>query len=103
MVHMPEKNSTFRSDYGYGSSTMPAVSVGAFSFRASYYPVRFARSRFQPFVTGGVTGYSNTEPFFTLDGGGGFDWWSTRRAGLRVEVREQYGSFFTARVGVVVR
>jgi hypothetical protein len=103
VVHLPAKTTTFHTPHGDGGGTMPAVSVGAFSFRASSYPVRFARSRLQPFVTGGMTYYSDAEPFATLDAGGGFDWWSTRHAGLRVEVREQYGSFFAARVGLVLR
>jgi hypothetical protein len=50
-----------------------------------------------------MTVYADSEGFATVDGGGGFDWWSSRHAGLRVEVREQYGSFLSARVGVVLR
>lgn len=103
VVHLPAKTTTFHTPYGDGGGTMPEASVGAFSFRASYYPVRFARSCLQPFVTGGMTYYPDVEPFATLDAGGGFDWWSTRHAGLRVEVREQYGSFLAVRVGVVLR
>jgi hypothetical protein len=102
-IHLPEKTTTFRGEYGYGSGTMPAASVGAFSFRASYYPVRVARNRLQPFVTGGLTVFPSSEGFFTLDGGGGVDWWSSRHAGLRVEAREQFGTFLSVRIGVVFR
>ena len=82
----------------------PAISVGWFAFRASYYPVRFLSNKLQPFVTGGLSVYTDSEgPFPTLDVGGGFDWWSSRHAGLRVEAREQFGTFFSVRAGVVLR
>jgi len=106
MVHMPAVTTTFQDPFTgvHGESRMPEVTAPTFSFRASYYPIRFARNRLQPFVTGGLTLYPDGEDsFLTLDGGGGFDWWSTRHVGLRVEVREQFGGFFVARAGVAIR
>jgi hypothetical protein len=106
LVNLPAVSTTFHDPVtgASGGGTMPEATVGAYSFRSSYYPVRFAQNRLQPFVTGGMTVYPDGEgTFATFDFGGGFDWWATRHLGLRVDVREQYGSFFAARAGIVVR
>jgi len=107
LVNLPAVSRTFYDPVPgaiRGGGTMPEATVAAFSFRSSYYPVRFAQNRLQPFVTGGLTFYPDGEgSFATLDVGGGVDWWSTRHVGLRVEARDQYGSFFAVRAGVVLR
>jgi hypothetical protein len=97
-THLPETTRT----YAGGSSSSPGVSLAVTSFRASYYPVRFAGSRLRPFVTGGMSLYPGNA-IATLDAGGGFDWWASRQAGIRIEVRESFTTFFSLRIGVVLR
>lgn len=60
--------------------------------------------RVRPFVSGGfsfLTGGGEMWPLLHVTGG--VDWWTTRRAGLRVEVREQWGGMLTVRGGIVLR
>jgi hypothetical protein len=103
LVHFPAVTQTFFDAGGRprGGSSMPAASLGAIAVRGSYYPGRFDESRLRPFVSAGLSVYLETEPFGSLDVGGGIDFWATRHAGLRIEAREQLATMFTVRVGLV--
>ncbi len=60
--------------------------------------------RVRPFVSGGfsfLTGSGEIWPLLQVSGG--VDWWTSRRAGLRVDVREQWGGMLAVRAGIVVR
>ncbi|MGH9408990.1 MAG: hypothetical protein ACRD1V_06010 [Vicinamibacterales bacterium] len=104
-VYVPKRTTTFTSQFGVGTSTSPAQNLVGFSFKASYYPLRFTSERLRPFVAGGLSVFvpANVEGQSTLDGGGGFDWWAGKHAGLRVEARAQIPIGIVARCGLIHR
>ena len=101
-VYSPPVEKTFPG----GSASAPALSAATLSVNGSYHFAgwRTATRSARPFMTGGVIfilGY----PFPSWNAGGGLDWWLTRRAGLRFEVREQIigPAMLGFRSGVVFR
>jgi hypothetical protein len=101
-VYFPEANRTF--DGGRGQSSSPANSTAIIAGGATYYfgGTVIAR-RVRPFMTAGVTYLLDPDPYPMLHASGGFDWWATRRAGIRFEVREQFASMLVIRCGLVFR
>ena len=63
------------------------------------------RKAWQPFITGGLSYLSGGEPAGFFNVGGGVERWITPHAGIRFEVREQFGagSLLGLRIGVVFR
>lgn len=100
-VYFTEVHKIF--DGGRGSSMMPAVGMPAITVNGSYYPNRAERDhRMQPFVVFGMMFVVAREapPLPTV--GFGVNWWTTRKAGFRIEVREEL-PIFAIRCGVVFR
>jgi hypothetical protein len=63
------------------------------------------KGSWQPFITGGLSYLSGREPVGFFNIGGGVERWITPHAGIRFEIREQFGagSLLGLRVGVVFR
>ena len=94
----------------YGHSESPAVGVFTLSLTASYhfFERQMNERKVQPFTMGGVTLILGPEGLPLLALGGGVDWWTTRRAGLRFELRTHFGgpgppAMLGLRVGLVIR
>ena len=99
-VYFPEVTRTFE---GRVVSSSPAVSTAALTAKGSYYFGGDAPGRrLRPFVTGGLSYLFDDElPLIMVHVGGGVDWWTTRRAGIRLEIREQFASILSFRAGVI--
>lgn len=100
-VYFPELNETF--DGGRGSATAPAYGVPSISLHETYYPGRARRGRrLQPFVTGNIFWMVAREAPPLPGLGGGVDWWTSRKHGLRCEAQYQF-VWLSFRCGVVLR
>lgn len=87
-----------RSSTPAAAALMPAANV---SFRPGPLP---ASGRLRPFVVAGLAWLADDEMALPmLQFGGGVDWWLLPRAGLHLEVREQFPSMLVIRGGVVLR
>jgi hypothetical protein len=91
-----------------GGSSMPAYTSVLVSVNVSHHfvPPRATDRVVHPFVSGGYTFMSGGEglPMFNI--GGGADWWLSRHAGLRVDIREGLlggSSLLAFRIGVVFK
>ena len=84
-VYLPPAEETFPG----GGAFSPGGGGATLSVNGSYHfgGRRTGTRSARPFVTGGITYVVGA--FLLPDFGGGLDWWVTRRAGLRFEVREQ--------------
>jgi len=100
-VFFPKENETF--DGGRGSASAPAFGTAAISLHETYYPGRTRRARrMQPFVTGSIVWMVAKEAPPLLGIGGGVDWWTTPKRGLRCEAHYQL-VWLAFRCGVVLR
>ena len=72
-----------------GGSFMPDYRSVLLSGNASYHfvPVRDIDRALHPFVSGGFSFVSGTEGIPSFNVGGGADWWVSRHAGLRLDIR----------------
>lgn len=100
-----------RRRYPHGGSESPAAGILAVSFHGAYHfhEREMHDRRAQPFMNVGMTFMLEREalPMFSI--AGGVDWWATRHAGLRFEVRDQFvglpmiPAILGVRFGVVLR
>jgi len=98
------------AEVGYLSPLQAAQDgIGLFSVNGLYEFGRTTPSKLHPFVTGGYSlafrgGATNAVNF-----GGGFNYWFSRRAGLRLEFRDHFAPeysdvhFWCARIGLNLR
>jgi hypothetical protein len=102
-VYFPEVTKVF--NMGRVQASSPPLSTAAISVNGSFYPGRSVPNRSaRPFIIAGVSYLLDDEaPLPMLHIAAGFDWWASRRAGLRFEVREQFPSMLAFRCGVVFR
>ena len=86
-IYVPPAEETFP---GGGGAFSPGGGGATLSVNGSYHfgGRRTGTRSARPFMTGGVI-LILVYPFPSWNAGGGLDWWLTRRAGLRFEVREQ--------------
>ena|SRR5688572_21112814 len=91
-------------DGGRGGASSPPFSTGTLSAHASFYfGGTVIPRRVRPYISGGLTYLFGNEAIPTLDVAAGVDWWTTRRAGFRFELRQQVPSLLSVRAGVVFR
>jgi hypothetical protein len=95
---------TYALSEGHGTSSDPSLNMAAATLKATYHFGQDAtRLRVRPFVAGGLSLlFSEGETGMILLAGG-FDWWTSRRAGIRVEVRGQFPIMLGVRAGLVLR
>jgi len=93
-----------------GHSESPAAGIFTLSLTASYhfFERQMNERKVQPFTMGGVTLMLSPEGLPLLALGGGVDWWTTRRTGVRFELRSYFGgpgppAMLGFRAGVVMR
>ncbi len=99
-IYLTEVNKTYPDG---GSALSPAGGLPAVSLRVSGYPRRVKENlRAQPFVMAGISFLLEREAAPLLVAGGGLDWWTTRKTGLRVEAEMQNLSL-AIRCGFVFR
>ena len=95
---------TYALSGGHGTATEPSLNMAAATMKATYhFGQDGTRSRARPFVAGGVSFLFSEGEYGMLLLSGGFDWWTSRRAGIRVEVRGQFPIMLGVRAGLVLR
>lgn len=95
---------TYALSGGHGTATEPSLNMAAATMKATYhFGQDGTRSRARPFVAGGVSFLFSEGEYGMLLLSGGFDWWTSRRAGIRVEVRGQFPIMLGVRTGLVLR
>jgi len=99
-MYFPEAETTFGNS---GHASAPATHAIAVSGRGAYYFDNHGSRRVRPFATGGLLYLADAEPMALLQVSGGADWWTSRRTGLRIEVRAALGGMLAFRAGLVFR
>jgi len=100
-IYFPEVRRSFG---GGGSSESPALGGVTLSVKGSQYFRRSVDARVRPFLTAGFSVLATGGMAWPMAHvGGGVEWWTNGRAGLRFEVREELFALLSFRCGVVFR
>lgn len=99
-MYFPAVETTFG---GSGHASAPATRAIAVSGRGAYYFDNHGARRVRPFAAGGLMYLADAEPIALLQVSGGADLWTSRRTGLRIEVRAALGGMLAFRAGLVFR
>ncbi len=84
---------TYALSGGQGTATEPSLNMAAATMKTTYhFGHAGTRSRARPFVAGSVSFLFSEGEYGMILLSGGFDWWTSQRAGIRVEVRGQIQS-----------
>ena len=97
---------TYALGGGHGTGSEPSLNMAAATLKATYhFGQDGTRSGARPFMAGGLSllfqGPEGEFGMILLSGG--VDWWTSRRAGIRVEVRGQFPIMLGVRAGIVFR
>jgi hypothetical protein len=89
---------------GHGTGSAPSLSMAVATLKATYHFGQ-DQGRLRPFMAGGLSLlFQRPEgEFGMILLSSGFDWWTSRRAGIRVEVRGQFPIMLGVRAGIVFR
>jgi hypothetical protein len=95
---------TYAVGEGHGTYSEPSLNMAAATLKGTYhFGQNGTWSGVRPFVAGGVSFLFSEGEYGMILLSGGFDWWSSRRAGIRVEVRGQFPIMLGVRAGLVLR
>jgi hypothetical protein len=97
---------TYALGGGHGTGTEPSLNMAAATLKGIYhFGEDGGGSRVRPFVAGGLSllfqGPEGEFGMILLSGG--FDWWTSHRTGIRVELRGQFPIMLGVRAGIVFR
>lgn len=103
-VYFP--SDTYALGGGHGTGSEPPLNMAAATLKGTYhFGQNGPRSGARPFMAGGLSllfqGPEGEFGMILLSGG--FDWWTTRRTGIRVEIRGQFPIMLGIRAGIVFR